>query len=97
MEKEKEKEKEKETITVQGQDLIQKIKEIIRKGNVNKILIKREGEVKLSIPVNTGLGIGMIAIILAPFLAILVGLAAIAIDYTLEIERPESNTGNNKG
>ena len=79
---------EQETINVQGQDLVKKVKEIIRKGNVNKITVKKDGEAKLTIPVNAGVGIVLVSIILAPVIAILIALAAVATDYTLEIERP---------
>ena len=33
---------------------VEKIKELVRKGNVSKIVVRRKGEVLLSIPVNVG-------------------------------------------
>ena len=33
---------------------VEKVKELVRKGNVSKIVVRRKGEVLLSIPVNVG-------------------------------------------
>ena len=34
--------------------VIEKVKELVKKGNVSKIVVRRKGEVLLSIPVNVG-------------------------------------------
>ena len=71
---------------VTGEELLSKIREIIHEGNVRKIIIKNEkGETYLEIPVT----IGVIGAILAPVFAAIGALAALAADFTIEVERKE--------
>jgi hypothetical protein len=71
---------------VTGEELLAKIKELIHEGNVRKIIIKNEkGETYLEIPVT----IGVIGAILAPVFAAVGALAALAANFTIEVERKE--------
>ncbi len=71
---------------VKGEELLQKIKELIREGNVSRIIIKdEEGKVFLEIPVT----IGVVGAIFAPVLAAVGALAALAANFTLEVVRKE--------
>lgn len=54
-------------------DMIDKIKEIIRKGNVSRILVKREDEVVLSLPMT----LGVIGAVLIPEAAIFSAIVAL--------------------
>ena len=77
------KHREVEEYEVTNNKLIEKIKGLIHEGNVSRITIKQNGEVVLNIPVNLGIA----AIVLAPFLAILAGIAAVASSCTIVVER----------
>ena len=69
---------------VKGEDLLRKIREIIEEGNVNRIIIKdHEGKVYLEIPVT----LGVIGAVIAPVLAAVGALAALAADFTIEVIR----------
>jgi len=69
---------------VKGEDLLRKIREIIDEGNVNRIIIKdHEGKVYLEIPVT----LGVIGAVIAPVLAAVGALAALAADFTIEVVR----------
>lgn len=71
------------TIKVKGQDLLKKIKELIKQGNVAKIVVKKDGNKVISIPVNGG-------IILALFFPYFVALSAVIVlmaEYELEVEK----------
>jgi phage-related minor tail protein len=69
---------------VKGEDLLRKIREIIGEGNVNRIIIKdHEGKVYLEIPVT----LGVIGALVAPVLAAVGALAALAADFTIEVIR----------
>jgi hypothetical protein len=69
---------------VKGEDLLRKIREIIDEGNVNRIIIKdHEGKVYLEIPVT----LGVIGAVIAPVLAAVGALAALAADFTIEVIR----------
>jgi phage-related minor tail protein len=69
---------------VKGEDLLRKIREIIDQGNVNRIIIKDDsGKVYLEIPVT----VGVIGALIAPVLAAVGALAALAADFTIEVIR----------
>jgi phage-related minor tail protein len=69
---------------VKGEDLLRKICEIMEEGNVNRIIIKdHEGKVYIEIPVT----LGVIGAIIAPVLAAVGALAALAADFTIEVIR----------
>jgi hypothetical protein len=76
--------KKEETFEIKGEDLLKKIKELIKEGNVRKITIKdREGQTLLVIP----LTVGVIGALIAPVLAAVGALAAIITKCTISIER----------
>jgi NACalpha-BTF3-like transcription factor len=56
----------------QGSHVVEKIKEYIKKGNVSKIIVKKDEEIMLNLPVN----VSIIGTILAPWAAI-AGLIAV--------------------
>jgi phage-related minor tail protein len=69
---------------VMGDELLKKVKQIIHEGNVNRIIIKNEeGHTYLEIPVT----IGVIGAILAPVLAAIGALAALAVRFKIEVVR----------
>lgn len=65
----------------QGAQVIEKIKEAIRKGNVSKITIKKDGEVLLNLPVN----IGIIGTVLFPWAAVAATVAAFGTKCRIEL------------
>lgn len=76
----------KEEIFVRGNELVAKIKELVRKGNVTKIRVKQDEKVLLEIPVTAG----VVGALLAPQLAIIGAVATMVSRSTLEIERSNS-------
>lgn len=64
------------------------IKELIAKGNVTRIKIKKDDEELADIPVNAGIAAGIIAVVIPPILAAGV-IAAIATQITIEITRED--------
>lgn len=76
----------KEEFSVSSDDLVSKVKELIREGNVTRIIIRDEaGKNLLEIPAT----VGAIGILLAPWLAALGAIAALATNCTIAIERRE--------
>jgi len=76
-----------ETIEVDGDDLVGKVKEIVREGNVRRVIIKNEdGEKIIEIP----LTIGVVGALLAPSLAAIGAIAALVTHCTIEVEREDS-------
>jgi hypothetical protein len=75
-----------EEIQVLGANLVEKVKELIHEGNVQRVIIKNEqGFVLMEIPV-TFAAIGVIA---APVLAAVGSIAALVTRCTLVVERRE--------
>ncbi len=73
-----------EEFTVSADDLVQKVKELIREGNVTKIIVKDEkGQSLLEIPAT----VGVVGVLLAPWLAALGVIAALATRCTLVVEK----------
>lgn len=68
-------------------DLIDTLKEYVRKGNVSKIIVENDGEVILNLPVT----IGAIGIILAPVAAVLGAGAAAVMKIQVKIQDHEGN------
>lgn len=75
-----------ETIEVAGDDLVGKVKEIVREGNVRRVIIKNEdGDKIIEIP----LTIGVVGALLAPSLAAIGAMAALVTHCTIEVERED--------
>lgn len=69
---------------VKGEELLNKVRELIHEGNVSRIIIKDEqGRTYMEIPV----AVGLVGAIIAPVLAAVGALAAVAANFTIEIER----------
>jgi len=79
-----------ETVTVAGGEVLDRIKELIKQGNVTKIRIKKDNNTILDIPVTAG----AIGTILAPQLAAIGAVVAVISKATLEIERPNKDVIN---
>lgn len=73
-----------EEFVVSSDDLIKTVKKLIHEGNVRRIIIKDEkGKMLLDIPVT----IGVVGAIIAPWLAALGVIGAIATNCTIVVER----------
>jgi len=76
----------KEEFTVSSEDLIAKIKELLHEGDVTRIIVKDEkGKTLLEIPAWAG----VVGAILAPWLAALGAVAALATKCTITVVRVE--------
>jgi len=77
-------EKKTETFVVKGEDLLKKTKELVKEGNVRRIIIKnKEGKVFVELP----LTVGLVGAVLAPALAAVGAIAALVTECTITVER----------
>ncbi|MFW5800867.1 MAG: DUF4342 domain-containing protein [Spirochaeta sp.] len=77
-----------EKFQVAGSRVVTKVKQLIKEGNVRRIIIyKPNGEVLKEITVTAGVAIGGLAVWLLPWLAALGALVAMGLNYTVEVER----------
>jgi hypothetical protein len=75
-----------ESFKVSADELMSKIKEIIKEGNARKVIIKNEKEETI---MEFPLTIGAIGIVLAPLFAAIGAIAALATDCTIVVEKRE--------
>lgn len=76
----------KEEFYVKGEQLLNKVKELIAEGNVRKITIKdKSGKELMSFPMT----IGVVGAVFAPVLAAIGALAALIGECTIAVEREE--------
>ena len=75
-----------ESFKVSGEELLSKIKEIIKEGNARKVIIKNEKEDTI---MEFPLTIGAIGAVLAPVFAAVGAIAALAMDCTIIVEKKE--------
>lgn len=81
---EEEEKTKKEEFKVSGEDLLKKIKELVKEGNVRRIIIKNEkGKVLIEIP----LTIGVVGAALLPVWAAIGAIAAIVTNCTIILEK----------
>ena len=77
-----------ETFSVSSEDLVQKVKELIHEGNVRRIIImNEESKTLLDIPVT----VGVIGIVLVPWLAAIGAIAALATNCTIVVQRQKNS------
>lgn len=72
--------------TVSSQDLVDRVKELLHEGNVTRVIVKNEsGKTLLEIPAT----IGVVGVVLAPWLAALGVIAALVTNCRIVVERRE--------
>jgi hypothetical protein len=72
-----------ESIESSGAELLEKVKELVREGNVRRVVVKQHGRPVAEFP----LTVGVVGAVLAPALAAIGALAAVLTECTLEVER----------
>lgn len=78
------KQKKEESFDVNGENLLKKVKELIKEGNIRKITIKdKSGKVLIVFP----LTIGVVGTVIAPVLAAIGAIAALIGECTISVER----------
>jgi hypothetical protein len=75
-----------ESFKADGSAIVEKIKDLIRAGNVRRVLIEHEGRTIADFP----LTVGVVGIVLAPVAAALGTLVALLQDCTIHVERVRS-------
>jgi hypothetical protein len=75
-----------EEFKVNGEKLLERIKELIHEGNIRRIIIKdKDGRIVLEFPVT----IGVVGVLIAPQLAAIGAIAALLTEATVVVEKSE--------
>jgi len=73
-----------EEFEAKSDELVKKVKEILREGNVTKLIVENEeGKTLLEIPATAG----VVGVLIAPWLAALGVIAALATNCKIKVER----------
>lgn len=75
-----------EEFSVSGEELLSKIKNLLKEGNIRRFIIKnKEGKVVLEIPMT----LGVVGALIAPQLAAIGAIAALVTEATVVVEKVE--------
>lgn len=85
-----------ERFTISGSELVERIKQLIREGNIRRVRILHQGRVVLEIPLTIGAPAAAIGIMTAPILAALAAFAALVTECTIEVEKVPEQPGKGK-
>jgi len=83
-----------EKFTVAGNQVVEKVKQLIHEGNIRRVRILHEGRTLLEIPLSVGAPATAIVILAAPVLAALGAFAALVTECTIEVEKIEDSNRN---
>jgi diacylglycerol kinase family enzyme len=76
----------KESFSINGEQLLKKVKELIKEGNIRKItILDKSGKELMTFP----LTVGVVGAVFAPVLAAVGALAALIGECTIAVEREE--------
>lgn len=78
-----------EEMKIKGNQLVDKVKELVEEGNARRLLIRKNDKTLLEIPLSVGVGGATAAVFLMPTLAAVGALAALVTDVDIVIEREE--------
>ena len=72
-----------ESFSVEGENVVDKIKSLIHEGNVRRVIVQHQGRTIAEFPLTAG----VVGTLLAPVLAAVGALVALLKDCTIHIER----------
>jgi hypothetical protein len=89
-----------EKYTISGDEVVQKVKQLIHEGNIRRVRVIHKGNTVLEMPLSVGAPAAAIGIMAVPFLAALGAFAALVTECTLEVEKiddkPEKKSSSKK-
>ena len=71
--------------------IVEKVKAMIKEGNVDRVKVTRKGEVILNLPVNVGIAGGLIGLAAAPGAMILAAIAGYGLDCKIEVVKNDGS------
>lgn len=81
-----------ESIKIEGEAILEKLKEILREGNVRRVRIQHQGRTVAEFPLTAG----VVGAVLAPVVAAVAVVVALLKDCTIEVEREASADASDK-
>ena len=78
-----------EKFTVDGSQLVEKIKQLIQGGNIRRVRIVHKGRALIDIPLTVGVPVAAATVLAAPVLAAIGAIAALVTECTIEVEKAD--------
>lgn len=78
---------ESEKFTINGSEVVGKIKQLIHEGNVRQVRLIHDGRTIIEVPLSIGAPVAVIGIVWLPVLAAVGAAAALLTECTLEVEK----------
>ncbi|MDE5562719.1 MAG: DUF4342 domain-containing protein [Clostridiales bacterium] len=78
-------------ITQEAKDVVEKIKELVKKGNVSKVVIKKGENTIVNLPLNAGIVGGIVGLIAAPWAMLTATIATIGFDCKVELVKTDGS------
>lgn len=75
--------------TPEAEEIVEKAKELVKKGNISKIFVKRNGETIVSLPLNVGIIGGLVGAAAAPWALITAAIATVGFDCVVELQKDD--------
>ena len=72
-----------ESFKAESGNVVEKVKELVREGNVRRVIVKHEGRVVAEFPLTAG----VVGAVVAPVLAAIAALVALLKDCSIDVER----------
>ena len=76
-----------EKFTINGDQVVEKIKQLIHEGNIRRVRLIHDGKTIIEIPLSVGAPVAVIGIVWMPVLAAVGAAAALLTECTLEVEK----------
>jgi hypothetical protein len=77
---------------VGADELVQRVREIVREGNVSRLHIKKEdGETIMEVPLTAGVAVASAGVLMAPVLVAVAAVAALVGRLRVGVDRPEGS------
>lgn len=78
-------------ITKEAEEIVEKIKELVKKGNVSKVVIKKNENIIVNLPLTAGIVGGIVGLIAAPWAMLAAAIATIGFDCKVEIVKTDGS------
>ena len=83
----------KESFNVSSSELVSKVKQLVREGNIRRVRLIHKERTLLDVPLSIGAPAAAVGIVAAPLLAAVAAIAAMVTECTIEVERVENKKG----
>jgi hypothetical protein len=80
-----------ERFTVKGDEVLEKVKQLIHEGNIRKVRLIHDSNTIFEIPLTVGAPVTVAVILAAPLLAAIGAFAALVTECTIEVEKADES------